>query len=372
VLVDSTVRQTIRASVGDRWIRLGLSNAFGAAPLTVGAVSVAVPAGGRAGVVGVAPGTVREVTFHGGRSVRIPAGAQIVSDPVRFPVAPLTNLTVTVHLPDGLAADGLTGHPGSRTTSFVVAGDRVGNVDLPAAYPVDHWYLLDGLEVWSDPATRAAVMLGDSLTDGRGSTTNGNDRWSDRLLERLQADAATAGVAVVNQAAGGNRVLNDGMGPGALSRIGHALALGGAAWLVVFEGVNDIGTAPATQAAQKQLTAELTAAYDQIVRLAHARGIRAYGATLTPFAGADYDDPGGLREATRQAINDWIRNGDRFDATIDFDRAVRDPDRPRRLRPEYDTGDRLHLNPAGYQALADAVPAELFRYRPLPAGFGFD
>jgi lysophospholipase L1-like esterase len=215
-------------------------------------------------------------------------------------------------------------------------------------------------------------MLGDSLTDGRGSTTNANDRWPDRLLERLQADAETTGVAVVNQAAGGNRVLTDGIGPSALSRIEHALGLRGVAWLVVFEGINDIGTAPATEAAQEQMTGELTAAYDQIVRRAHARDIRVYGGTLTPFGGADYDDPAGLREATRRAINNWIRTGKRFDATIDFDRAVRDPADPKRLRPEYDTGDHLHLNPAGYQALADAVPTQLFRYQPLPADFGFD
>jgi lysophospholipase L1-like esterase len=372
VLVDGTLRQTIRASAGGRWIRLSLSNAFGDTPLSVGPVAVAVPAAGRSGAVGVTPGTQRGVTFYGARSVRIPAGGRMVCDPVDFPVAPLTNLTVTVHLPDGLAADGVTGHPGSRTTSFVVTGDRVGELDLLGADPVEHWYLLDGLEVWSDRATRAAVMLGDSLTDGRGSTTNGNDRWPDRLLERLQTDAATDGVAVVNQAAGGNRVLNDGIGPSALSRIDHALSLRGVAWLVVFEGVNDIGSAPATEAAQKQLTSELIAAYDQIVRRAHSGGVRVYGATLTPFGGADYDDPAGLREATRRTVNDWIRTGNRFDAAIDFECAVRDPDRPQRLRPAYDTGDHLHLNPAGYQALADAVPTQLFRYLSPAPDFGFD
>jgi lysophospholipase L1-like esterase len=177
---------------------------------------------------------------------------------------------------------------------------------------------------------------------------------------------------VVYQAAGGNRVLNDGIGPSALSRIDHALSLRGVAWLVVFEGLNDIGTAPASEAAQKQLTGELIVAYDQIVRRAHAGGIRVYGATLTPFGGSDYDDPAGLREETRRAVNDWIRTGNRFDATIDFERAVGDRGHPQRLRHGYDTGDHLHLNPAGYQALADAIPTQLFRYHPPAADFFFD
>ena len=204
----------------------------------------------------------------------------------------------------------------------------------------------------------ATVVLGDSLTDGRGSTTDGNDRWPDQLSARLRG-----GHAVLNQAAGGNRVLQDGLGPSALARLDRdVLALGGAATLIVFEGVNDIGTAAATPEAQQRVGDDLRAAYDQIVTRAHARGLRVYGATLTPFGGNEgYDDPGGLRERTRAGLNGWIRGGGRFDRVLDFDAAVRDPADPRRLLPAYDTGDHLHLNPAGYGALAAAVPERWLR-----------
>ncbi|MBP2706876.1 SGNH/GDSL hydrolase family protein [Microbispora sp. RL4-1S] len=379
VLADCTLRQTVRLSLGGRRIRLRLSNVFGGAALPITRVSVALPAGGRAGVSAVEPGTARALTFRGRPSVVVPAGAQMVSDPLDVAPAARSNLAVTVYLADGQDSADITSHPGSRTTSHLVAGDLADAVELPGATPVDHWYFLGGVEVWTEPATAAAVFVGDSLTDGRGSTTNGNDRWPDLLLDRLQADPGTAGVAIVNQAAGGNRVLNDGLGPHALGRIDRdVLAQSGVRWLIVFEGVNDIGTAPATEAAQRRVADDLITAYDQIVMRAHAQGVRVYGATVTPFGGhgeeggeGGYDDPGGHRERARLTVNAWIRDSGRFDAVLDFDRVVRDPADPRRLLAAYDVGDHLHLNPAGYRALADAVPARLLRWEPLPPGFGF-
>jgi lysophospholipase L1-like esterase len=375
VFADSTVRQTIRTSIGGQHARLRISNAFGGVALPITAAFVALPAGGRAGVSAIEPGTSRRLTFDGRASVSIPVGAQIVSDPLDFAVAPRANLTVTLYLVEGQASTNITSHPGSRTTSYLVNGDHAEDTDLPGAASVAHWYFISGLEVWTRLAAAAAVMVGDSLTDGRGSTTNGNDRWPDQLLDRLHARRATADVAILNQAAGGNRVLNDGLGPNALGRIDRdVLAQSGVAWLLVFEGVNDIGTAPATAAAQKQVADDLIGAYDQIVRRAHTNGIRVYGATITPFGGnvPGYDDPDGIREATRQSVNEWIRTSDRFDAVVDFDRVGRDPASPRQLLPAYDTGDHLHLNPTGYKALADSVPARLFEPRPLPPGFTFD
>jgi lysophospholipase L1-like esterase len=210
-------------------------------------------------------------------------------------------------------------------------------------------------------------MLGDSLTDGRGSTTNGDDRWPDQFFGRLWSAETRPSdvpprVAVLNQGIGGNQVLRDGIGPSALARLDRdVLAVSGARWLVVFEGVNDIGSADATAIASKQAAADLIFGYEQIIARAQAVGIGTYGATLTPFGGNEaYDDPDGHREAARQAVNEWIRGSHRFDGVIDFDRAVRDPGDPRRLRPAADTGDHLHLNPAGYRALADAVPADYF------------
>lgn len=363
VLADSTLRQTIRASLGGRRIRLRFSNAFGGAALPITRACVALPRDGRAGVSAIEPGTLRPVTFSGRSSIVVPVGAQVVSDPVDFELPPRSNLTVTVYLAEGQRSTDITSHPGSRTTSYLISRDRVEAGDLPGATPVEHWYFLSGLEVWSAPATAAIAIVGDSLTDGRGSTTNGNDRWPDRLLDRLQSEHGMAGVAVLNQAAGGNRVLNDGLGPNLLARLDRdVLAQSGVRWLIVFEGVNDIGTAEATETAQQRVAADLIAAYHQIIVRAHAHGIRVYGATLTPFGGnALFDDPGGIRESARQAVNRWIRTGGRFDDVIDFDRAVRDPADPRRVLPAFHTGDCLHLNPAGYRALADAVPEYLFR-----------
>ncbi|WP_344126753.1 SGNH/GDSL hydrolase family protein [Luedemannella flava] len=356
--VDVTLRQTVRVSVGGERVRLRLTNAFGDVPLAIAAVSVALPAGGAAGVSAIRPDTARAVTFHGQRSVVVPAGALMVSDPLDVPLARGANLTVSVHLAQGHPADALTSHPGSRTTSYVLGGNRVADADLPGADPVDHWYLLGAVEVWAPATTGAVALLGDSLTDGRGSTTNGNDRWPDRLLDRLPP-----GVAVINQAGGGNRVLHDGLGPSALARLDRdVLAQSGVRWLVVFEGVNDLGTAAPTEAAQKQVAADLIAAYEQLVARAYARCDRVYGATITPFGGSDpYDDPDGRREAARQEVNRWIRTGGLFDGVLDFDAAVRDPERPHRLLAAFDEGDHLHINPAGYQAIANAVPDGLFR-----------
>jgi lysophospholipase L1-like esterase len=361
VFRDSTVRQTIHLSIGGRRLRLRFSNAFGGAVLPITKVYVAFPLGGRAGVGAIQAGTSRPVTFGGRASTVVPVGAQVVSDPLNLDVAPRTNLTVTTYLATGQESTDITSHPGSRTTSHLVAGDHATDPDLPGATTVDHWYFLSGAEVRRDAT--ASVMLGDSLTDGRGSTTNLNDRWPDRLLDRLQASRRTAGVAIVNQAAGGNRVLNDGLGPNALARLDRdVLAQSGVTSLIVFEGVNDIGTADATPDAQRQVADDLIAAYDQIITRAHAQDIRVYGATITPFGGnTGYDDAQGHREAARQRVNQWIRTAHRFDAVLDFDRTAADPADPRRLAPAYDVGDHLHLNPAGYHALANAVPVRLFR-----------
>jgi lysophospholipase L1-like esterase len=370
VLVDTTLRQTLRVTTGGERLRIRFSNAFGGTPLPITAVTVALPKDGRAGVSAIEPGTLRPVTFGGRRSATVPAGAQLVSDPLDFGLRAGSNLTVTAYLADGQKSLALTSHPGSRTTSYLLHGDRTADADLPGATAVNHWYLLSDVEVVAGGGTAAVAVVGDSLTDGRGSTTNGNDRWPDRFFDLLRGHPATADVSVLNQAAGGNRVLNDGLGPNVLARLDRdVLARSGVAWLIVFEGVNDIGTAPATEGAQRAVTADLITAYEQIVVRAHAQGIRVYGATLLPFGGnAPYDDPAGLRESSRLAVNEWIRTSGRFDAVIDLDRAVRDPDAPRRLRSGLHDGDWLHLNPEGYRVLAAAVPARLFRDAPRNPG----
>ncbi|RBM04546.1 SGNH/GDSL hydrolase family protein [Streptomyces sp. PT12] len=363
VLVDATLRQTVRVTTGGERIRLSFSNEFGGAPLPLTEVSVALPLGGAAGVGAIEPGTATPVTFSGRASVTVPVGARYVSDPVAVPLEAGSNLTVTAHLAEGQAGTALTSHPGSRTTSHLLAGNHVAADDLPGATPTDHWYLLSSVEAWSSRSTSATAILGDSLTDGRGSTTNENDRWPDQLFDRLQEGRGTDDVALLNQAAGGNRVLADGLGPSAISRLDRdVLSQSGVTRLILFEGVNDIGTAEATPEAQARVADDLIVAFDQIVTRARTHGIEVYGATLLPFGGNEgYDDPGGLREAARQAVNEWIRTSGAFDAVLDLDAALRDPAAPERLRPGVHDGDWLHLNPGGYGLLADAVPARLFR-----------
>jgi lysophospholipase L1-like esterase len=296
-------------SAGAQRVRLRLSNAFGRTELSVASVCLARPTGGRAGMSSIEPGTSRAMTFAGRPGVVVSAGAHAVSDPVDFPLAAAANVTVTTYLAAGQrASGGITSHPGSRTTSFLIPGDHVADQRLAGAVPVDHWYFLGALEACAGPATGAVVILGDSLTDGRGSTTNGNDRWPDQLLDLMRSRGDSAGIAVLNQGIGGNQVLRDGLGPSIVSRLDRdVLAVSGVRWLVVFAGVNDIGAADATQAAQRQVAGELCTAYEEIAAKAHTAGIAVYGATLTPFGGSQpYDDPAGHREAARQAVNAWI------------------------------------------------------------------
>ena len=353
VMADTTLRQTVRVTAGGSRFRLRLTNVFGGAALPVTAASVALPAGGHAGVGNIEAGSSRPVSFGGRPSVTVPAGSEAVGDPLELTVASGSNLTVTLYLATGQATHRITSHPGSRTTSYLVRGDHRTAVALPGATATDHWYFLSGLDVRAPASTGAVVLLGDSLTDGRGSTTNGNDRWPDQLFDRLERRGGSSRLAVANQAAGGNAVLSGGLGPTAVSRFDRdVLGRSGVRWLVVFEGVNDLGAGAAPDA--------LIAAYRQFVAKARAAGIRAYGATLTPFGGSAYDDAAGRHEAARQRVNSWIRTAGEFGAVLDFDRVVRDPADPRRLAAGYDTGDHLHLNPAGYAALAGSVPPELF------------
>ena len=348
VLVDTTLRQTVHVTVGGPRLRIRLSNAFGGTALPITAAAVGLPAGGRAGVSGATG--LRPLTFGGRASVTVPAGALIVSDPVGLPVPAGADLSISLYLAAGQSGTALTSHPGSRTTSYLVKGDAHDAPDLPGATPVDHWYLISGVEVSVPEATPDALaIVGDSLTDGRGSTTNGNDRWPDQLF------ALRPRRPVLNQAAGGNRVLNDGLGPNVLARLDRdVLATSGVGRMLIFEGVNDIGTAPATPGGQRQVTDDLIAAFRQVVLRAHAEGIRAYGATITPFGGfTGYDDPDGRRERSRQEVNAALPGI--VDRLVDFDAAVRDPADPRRLNPAYDVGDHLHMNPAGYAALARAA-----------------
>jgi lysophospholipase L1-like esterase len=357
---DTTLRQVAHVSIGGKALRVRFSNAFGKSALTLVSARIARSAGGSA----IHAATERALTFGGRSSVTIPEGALAVSDPLDFDLPPLSDVALTVYL-RGVPPE-VTGHPGSRTTSYLQVGDAASAADLPAAVRVDHWYFVNGIDVLADRRAAAIAILGDSITDGRGSTTNGNDRWPDNLARRLQAGRETAHVAVVNHGIGGNRLLRDGLGPNALARLDRdVLAQPGVRWLIVLEGINDIGTrVGAREKGERAATADdIIGAYEQIVTRAHAHGIRVYGATLLPFEGAaNYFTADG--EADRQRINAWIRTGGRFDAVIDFDAATRDPERPSRLSAAVDGGDHLHPSAAGYRIMADAIDLGLFSERP--------
>jgi len=360
---DSTLRQIVRVSIGGRTLRVRFSNAFGRTALTLEAASVARAARGSA----TRPGSARRLTFAGRPSARVPEGASIVSDAVDFDLPPLADLAVTLYV-RGAPSD-VTGHPGSRTTSYLQAGDAVLAQDLPAAVPVDHWYFVSGIEVRvAGPRAAAVAVLGDSITDGRGSTTNGNDRWTDVLSQRLRARKATSDIAVLNLGIGGNRLLRDGLGPNALARFERdVLAHPGVRWLIVLEGVNDIGTAAAARAkGESWATADdVIDGYRQIVDRAHAHDIRVLGATILPFEGfAAYFTADA--ESTRRKINEWIRTSRTFDAVIDFDAITRDPAAPSRLSAAVDGGDHLHPSAAGYRIMGEAVDLALFTKVPAP------
>jgi len=364
-LRDATLRQIVHLSIGGTELRVHLSNRFGTEPLHFTAVHIAratSPASPK-----IVEGSDKALTFSGRPDVIVPAGADYVSDAIAYPVAPLSDLAITLYLDQPPASQ--TGHPGSRTTSYLVHGNQVAAADLPDAKKVEHWYFVSGIDVTAAANSAAIVALGDSITDGHGATTNGNNRWPDLLAKRLQATPAAQALGVLNHGIGGNHLLHDGLGPGALNRFDHdVLAQAGVRYLIVLEGVNDLGnlarTAEVPQAEHDALVERLISAYEQIVTRAHAHGIKVFGATVMPFVGSDYYHPSPTTDADRQKINDWIRTPGHFDAVIDFDKVTRDPDHPDRLLPAFDCGDHLHPSPAGFRAMADAMPVSLFEASP--------
>jgi lysophospholipase L1-like esterase len=351
----ATVRQKLRVSIGGEKFRVRFSNEFGNGAVTFESAHVAL-ADGFADAK-IQTGTSRALTFLGKGSVTIQPGANVISDPVDLPLAPLADIAITT-VTKASPSD-VTGHPGSRTTSYFAYGDIAPDAaDLPEAKRTDHWYFMCSLDVWTTKPAAAVAILGDSVTDGRGSTTNGNDRWPDLLSRRLRTNPATADVAVLNHGVGGGRVLRDGLGVSALRRFDRdIIAQPGVKWLVILEGVNDLGTSsPETVA---QTAQDLIAAYDQMITRAHDHGIKVYGATIMPFGGfKNYDTP--EREAARQTVNAWVRSSGRFDAVIDFDAVARDPANSGRLSDAVDQGDNLHLSAAGYEIIAGSIDLKLF------------
>lgn len=353
---DASLRQIVHLSLGGTRLRVRLSNAFGTTPLLVDGASVALArAPGSADIVAA---SARPLTFDGGASVMIPAGAEYYSDPVTLAHAASADLAVSLHFNGEPARQ--TGHPGARATSFTVKGNRVGDAAWADAAKVEHWYALADVEVQAPRKVGALAAVGDSITDGHGVATDTNLRWSDQLARRL-ARAGAPAMGMLNVGIGGGRMLRDGLGPNLLARFDRdVIARGGVTHALVLIGVNDLGSLHRNgddqPGARKKMLADLMGAHRQLVARAHAHGICVLGATLPPYMDSDYYRPGADNEADRQTLNNWIRTSGVFDAVVDVDAALRDPAAPRRMRAPLDSGDHLHPSPAGYGAMADAVP----------------
>jgi lysophospholipase L1-like esterase len=357
-LAYSTLRQFVHTTIAGQHLRVRFSNAYGTNSVTMNSVHIALAAGTGSAANGVInTSTDTALTFHGAPSITIPPGDVVWSDPRDFNLPALTNLAISLnygYVSTNVPPQGtITGHPGSRTTSYIQAGNVVSASSMPTAATTAHWYTITGVDVLADTSSKAVITLGDSITDGRGSDTDGNDRWPDDLARRLNTNAPTSSVAVLNQGIGGNGVFA-GLGPSLQARFYRdGLSQSGARWQIIFEGVNDIGASGAS-------ASSLITAYQQFISQAHARNLLVYGATITPFGGNSYYTP--AHEAVRETVNTWIRTNNLYDAFLDFDRVARDPNAVTNLNPAYNSGDGLHLNPTGYQALADSIDLTLFTH----------
>lgn len=352
-LAGTVVRQILRPSAGGTQLRVLFCNIFGGGPLTIVAAHVAASVSGAGEPMDsrIQPATDTPLTFAGLVSAVIPEGESLWSDSLSFNVLPLTSIAVTTAF--GNASLSVSGHPGSRTTSYQATGTDVSEPSMASAASAAHWWVLAGLNVAGGPATRAVVALGDSITDGRGSTTDSNNRWPDVLAARMLApDSPAHNASLVNAGIGGNAITGGGLGPTAEARFDRDVlnqsAVGG---VIIFEGVNDIGAGVSAAA----VIAGLTSLRDRAVAASLSVIV---GATITPFGGNGYYTA--AHEAARQAVNAHIRSA--FNAVIDFDALMSDGGQPPKLKPEYDSGDGLHPNPAGYQAMANAVDLSLFAH----------
>lgn len=353
---NQSLRMIIRSSIGGTQLRLQFANTLGAAPTRLGAVRVALHAGdGR-----IDPASDREVTFNGAGTVVLRPGALVVSDPIDLALAPLTELAVSLYLPD--ASDTRSAHELALNTTYVAAGNTVSAARFEPAASNRSYFWLTGLEVLAAPGSGSIVAFGDSITDGYATTADTHRAWPALLAARLQGDPALARLGVVNMGISGNRVLRHLAGSSALARFDRdVLARSGVEWLILLEGINDINftALPGAPQSEQASASQIIEGLAQLVQRAHAHGIKVLGATLLPMGGLWLHNP--QTEAMRQEVNAWIRDSGSFDAVVDFDALMRDPADPQRLRQEFDAGDFIHPNDAGNAAMADAVDIGLFR-----------
>jgi lysophospholipase L1-like esterase len=346
----TTLRQIVHVSLGGSRLRVVFTNEFGTEPISLGGARVAL---------GKDPATAGSVLSFGGQPTAIiPPGAVLLSDPVALDLKPLSDLTISLFLP-GQALHSITRHSAAMTTNYEAPGDQLAETTLTDPHESTSWRFLKAVEVEAPAEASAVVAFGDSITDGAHSSLNANARWPDVLAQRLHAGSRTAQVAVLNEGIGGNRILQDGTGPNALARFDRdVLSQSGVRYVIVLEAINDIGHAATHRPFDLVTAQDLIAGLEQLILRAHAHGLLIFGATLTPYVGADYQSTAG--EQMREAVNDFIRAPGHFDAVIDFDLASRDPAHPLTFLPAYDSGDHLHPRDAGYKAMGDSIDLKLF------------
>ncbi len=350
-LGNNSIRQIVQTSISGKEVRVKFSNEFSQGPVTINAAEIAraATAGSSSDIIA---GTEVSLTFGGKKSVIIEPGKLVTSDPVKFPMGTRENVAITMHLGEA-SSTSVTGHPGSRTDSYLIEGQ---GSDFTNAVKTAHWYIINAIEIKAEKKARAIVVLGNSITDGRGSTTNEQNRWTDNLSRRLLANKKTKRVSVLNMGLGGNCILNGGLGPTGKSRYPRDLfQQEGVKYIILFEGVNDLGGFGDATAKAKQIIE----VYKQIIEEAHQRGILVYGAPVMQFKGNNYYSEN--HEAGRQQLNQWIRNGGYFDGVIDFDAAMGNPDDPAQLNPKYlFENDYLHPNAEGYVQMGNCIDLKLF------------
>ena len=371
---NQTIRQTVHLSIGGSALQVRFSNEFGTAPLVIGEAHVGLAAGSQPSR-SVAPGSDRRLSFAGHVSATVPAGAPLLSDPVRLAVRPGADLVVSLYLPRPTRAT--TTHAFAFQENVVAAGNVTGSRTVTPTATFGQWWFLSGVSVAAPAHDGAVVALGDSITDGANTTPNTNSRWPDVLARRLQATPGLRGLGVLNEGISGNRLLHDPnplpgsgadafaaqFGESALRRFDRDVSSQpGARYVIVLLGVNDLGH-PGTIAPESERVtpADLIAGYQQVIDRAHQQGMLVFGGTITPFANDTFGFDTPVNRAARLVVNRWIRTSGAYDGVVDFDAALRDPADPERIRADLDSGDHLHPNDAGAAALANAVPLRLFR-----------
>ena len=350
-LENNSIRQIVQTSISGKEVRVKFSNEFSKGPVTINAAEIAraATAGSSSDIIA---GTEVSLTFNGKKSVTIQPGGLVTSDPVKFRMGDRENVAITMHLGQA-SSTSVTGHPGSRTDSYLIEGQ---GSDFSNAVKTAHWYIINAIEIKAEKKARAVVVLGNSITDGRGSTTNEQNRWTDNLSRRLLANKKTRRVTVLNMGLGGNCILNGGLGPTGKSRYPRDLfKQEGVKYIILFEGVNDLGGRGDAITKAKQIID----VYKQIIDEAHERDIKVFGAPVMQFKGNNYYSEN--HEAGRQQLNQWIRSSGYFDGVIDFDAAMGNPDDPAQLNPKYlFENDYLHPNADGYVRMADCIDLKLF------------